>query len=172
MQASVDFDELSAAFAESRTHLARVVDRMKAAIDAINRDNMDDLRTTLREAADAHDALRRAIDSHPERFERPRTVTLHGIKFGMQKGKGRVEILDANRTVALIRKHFPERVDELIEVFHVPRKDAIGLLPAADVKRIGASVAGADDQIVIRPADSAVDKAVAALIKLATLGDE
>ena len=67
----------------------------------------------------------------------------------------------------LIKKHLPDQAELLIDVVETPAKNAIAMLPVTDLKRIGANVKAAGDQVVIKPADGAIDKLVKALVKAA-----
>jgi hypothetical protein len=97
-------------------------------------------------------------------------VVLHGVQVGFEKGKGTISFGDADQVVALIEKKLPDLADTLIAVKKAPIKKAVAQLSAAQLKAIGCSITGAEDRVVVRAVDSAVDKLVAALLK--SLGDE
>jgi arsenate reductase-like glutaredoxin family protein len=155
-------------FAKARETLSGIVSDMTTAIETIKRSNIKRLKKAVAEAADTESVLRGLVDRHPECFERPRTRTLNGIKCGYQKAKGKIDYTDAERVIVLIRKHFPEQADVLISTKESPVKEALAGLAAADLKRLGVTVVEAGDQIVIKAADSEVDKMVDALLKGAT----
>ena len=46
----------------------------------------------------SYESLRALIEESPELFEKPRSVVLHGIKLGYQKGKGGIVWDDADRS--------------------------------------------------------------------------
>lgn len=163
-----DIESRAKKFADARAELAVIVTTMNVAIEEIKRRNMKRLKKAVAEAAEHHDALKACIEDAPDLFERPRTVVLHGIKLGFQKGKGKLEIGDNARVCDLIRKHFPDQADTLIAIEEKPVKDALNNLSTAELKKIGVHVTAAGDQVVIKPADSAVDKLVDALLKSAT----
>lgn len=155
-------------YAEAREHLAGIVAAMNEGIEAIKRDNMKRLKKAVNEAAEHHDALKTLIETAPECFVKPRSVVLHGIKLGFQKGKGKIEWDDADQVVRLIKKHYPEQADVLIATSEKPAKEALANLTAAELKKLGVSVTDGGDAVFIKPADSAVDKMVDALLKDAT----
>lgn len=155
------------ALARTRAQLAELVQALEDGLHHLKADAMPRIREQIDRAAAAWAALEAEIAAHPELFVKPRTVAMHGIKFGYAKGKGSVEIADDDRTVMLIKRHLPDQADVLIAVRETPIKDAIANLPAADLKRIGVNVKDTGDQVVIRPADGAIDKIVKALIKAA-----
>ena len=173
MPAKTPFDDVAqraAALASARGQLAELVQALEEGLNHLKADAMPMIRDSIDRAASAWSALEAEISAHPELFVKPRTVSMHGIKFGFGKGKGGLEIEDAERTCKLIRRHLPDQADVLIATREMPVKDAIAQLPAADLKRIGVNVKDTGDQVVIRPADGDIDKIVKALIK-AALGE-
>ena len=87
------------------------------------------------------------------------------IKVGFQKAKGKLEFDDADQVLKLIRKHFPEQADVLINTKETPAKEALAQLSAAELKRLGITVVESGDQLVIKDTTSEVDKMVEALLK-------
>lgn len=167
MTALTDIEKRAKALADAREVLSAIVTELQAGIEALQRDHMRGLKAAVNSAAEQHDRLKTLIELNPELFNRPRTVVMHGIKCGYQKSPGRLEFDDAARVVALIRKHFPERADALIAVEESPVRSALAQLSVAELKRIGVTVTGTGDVVVIKPADSQVDKLVAALLRVA-----
>lgn len=166
-----DIEPSTKAFADARARVAEIVAELNAGIDALKRDHMPDLKRAIARAAERHDQLKQIIEANPALFQRPRTVVYHGVKVGYQKGKGGIAFDDAAQVVRLVKKHFPEQADVLIVTTERPNKDAISQLSAADLKRIACSVVDAGDMVVIKPADSEVDKLVDTLLKGATDAD-
>lgn len=165
MPSLADIETSARRYAEAREHLTGIVASMNEGIEAIKRDNMKRLKKAVVAAAERHDALKGLIEQAPELFVKPKSVVFHGIKLGYQKGKGKIEWDDPERVVALIRKHFPQQADVLISTKHVPAKDALNQLTAAELKRVGVSVVEGGEAVFIKPTDSAVDKMVDALLK-------
>src|SRR5574337_421285 len=151
--------------ADARTHLGELMHALSAGLEALKADRMPDIRHAIVAASAAWQALELSIQINPQLFVRPRTVSAHGITFGLEKGKGTITVADPDRTCALIRKHLPEQADVLIAARDMPVKKALAQLSAADLKRIGATVTDVGDRVVIRPAPSDVDKLVKALVR-------
>lgn len=149
--------------------LRRVEQRQRRVID----NHLGRIRDLLGKVAAAEDDLRRLIQAHPELFERPRTRILHGIKVGLQKGKGKVEIPDEAKTLRYIREKLPEEQAELmIRVTEKVERRALMDLTAADLKRLGVRLIESGDQVVIRPVDSDLDQLVKALLSRIDLEEE
>lgn len=105
------------------------------------------------------------LEQSTELFVKPKTVVFHGVKVGFKKAKGKIEFDDADQVVKLIRKHFPEQADILINTTELPAKQALEQLTAAELKRLGITVVESGDQVVIKDTTSEVDKMVEALLK-------
>ena len=159
-----DIDALTAELAKQRSALGQTVHAYQNDLEAAKEKHLEAMRTASKTAAAAWEVLLAALKAAPELFTKPRSVVLHNIKLGWQKGKGGLEISDADNTVALIKRHFPDQVKTLIAVREVPVRDALAQLSAADLKRLGVKVVDTDDQPFIRPADSDTDKLVRSLI--------
>lgn len=168
MASLTDIERGAKKYAESRDTLAGIIEAMNQGIEDIKRSNMKRLKKAVADAAEQHDALKALIEASPGCFIRPRSVVFHGIKLGFQKGKGKIEWEDADQVVRLIKKHFPDQADLLIATTEKPAKEALNNLTAAELKKLGISVTEGGDAVFIKPADSAVDKMVEALLKDAT----
>lgn len=171
MQAPVTLEQIETRarqFAEAREKLAEIVTALNDGIEALKRRHMRPLKAAVNRAAEAEAALRVMVEEAPDLFTKPKTVILHGIRVGYVKSKGKIEFADSDRVVALIKKHFPEQADVLIATTEKPSKDALNGLTAADLRKLGINVIEGDDAVYIKPADSAVDKMVDALLKGAT----
>jgi phage host-nuclease inhibitor protein Gam len=166
-----DIEKRAKAFADARAEVSSIVTVLNDGIDALKRDNMPALKRCIAKVAERHDNLRALIDANPQLFVKPKTVVMHGVKIGFAKGKGGISFDDPAQVVKLIRKHMPEQADVLIITKESPAKDALAQLSAAELKKIGCHVVNAGEQVVIKPADSEVDKLVDTLIKGATEAD-
>jgi hypothetical protein len=163
-----DIERRARAYADARDHLAGVVSELTAGIDSLKRRAMPDLKRAVARAAEHHDAIEALIAEAPELFVKPKTLTLHGIRLGYQKGRGGIAWDDADAVVAAIQRYLPEQAEALIHRTEKPLKEALNQLDVATLKKIGCRVVDTGETIVIRPVDSEVDKLVDALLKEAT----
>jgi len=157
-------EELTARYAEARGVLADEVRELEDAIEALRKLHLPRIKRLIGDAGTKREELACAIESHPELFEMPRTMTFHGVKVGLQKGKGAIVIGNEPKTIALIKKYYDEPKDYLTIVERVSRTQ-IAKLSATELKRLDIKIMGTDDKIVIQPADSEIDKLVEALLK-------
>jgi len=157
-------ERLTKAHAEHRAELAERVAALDEELRAAKARYLRSIRGAVLRAKESRLELHNAIDAARELFERPRSRILHGIRVGLQKGKGKVAYEDADQVVALIKKRLPDQADVLIATEEKPVKSALVNLSADDLMRIGCKIEGTGDEVLIKPADSEVDKLVAALL--------
>lgn len=129
----------------------------------------DALAPALREAAaaerDARDALEASIKAAPALFAKPRTRTVHGIKYGWQTGKPSIVVPDEARACSLIRRYAPADLREQLLVIKesVSKTAALGL-PVGQLQRYAIEYRNARDSVVVKPVADLVDDLVAALL--------
>lgn len=149
----------------ARRQLTTLVEDLHAQISALKAAHADKIAEAAKAAGVAWDKLQAAIQANPNLFAKPRKQAAHGIVFGIEMGKGKLEIPDEAKTVELIERHLPEQAGTLIAYTKAPVKDALKNLPAATLKRIGVNSIAGVDTVVIRAAKSDVDKQLEAFLK-------
>lgn len=162
-------------YATARMALNHAVQAMQTAIEAAKQQHMASVKAALAHVADLHSALNAQIAGNPQLFVKPRTVSIAGVKVGLTKGKGGIAFDDPEAVVRRIEKLFAddaELLDQLLIVNKKPRKEGLLQLEVAELKKLGCDVLLAGDQVVIKPADTEVDKLVRALLKAATEDDD
>lgn len=164
----IEIAEKTKAFSISRQQLADAVRELNDATEALKRKHLPVIKRRVASAAEAHAELKAAIECAPHLFEKPRSVVIEGIKVGWQKGKGVLSWTSDEQVVKLIKKHFKDEFDALVKTTETPVKAALAQKSVADLKLIAVSVTDTGDEVLIKPADSHVDKLVSALLKDAT----
>jgi hypothetical protein len=159
-------EALTKPYADARRELADAVEALNDIIEAAKRQAMPKLKRLVAMAAERELTLKNAVQAAPELFARPRTVVFHGVTVGLRKGSGGVDWDDDDRVVKLIEKHFSkDEAELLIKTTKKPIAKALADLDVAELKKIGCTVEGTGDVVVVKPADSAVNKIVNALLK-------
>jgi hypothetical protein len=149
-------------YADARSVLSTTITRYEAELAKLQAAYLPVVNVQAEQAATARVSLEAVIDANRPLFEDPRTITLHGIKLGLQKGKGRVEIADEAKLLQRIRDLCtPSQQALLVEATYTPRKDALATLDATLLKKLGVSIVGTGDEIVIKAAGTDVEKFVA-----------
>ena len=154
---------LCKSFTDARERLADTTEAIREERRRAVRRRLRVLKARVAEVSVARDRLREAVSENPALFERPRTRALEGVKVGYRKQPGRVEC-DEERTIARIRKLYPDREADLVRVRESLNRSALKNLDARTLASIGATVIQVDDQIVIAAANDDLDKLVDALL--------
>lgn len=157
--------ELTGHYSDVRLTLVERVTKLDKEVRAAQMRALAGIKEAAAELKEAHAELEAALEANKAEFEKPRTRTFFGIKVGFRKLVGSITWKDAEKVVELIKKHFPTKAEVLIQTTETPVKDALGQLPAADLKRLGVSVVEDSDVPVIKATDSEIDKVVEALLK-------
>lgn len=144
---------------------ARLLD-LEDDVKEIKSARLKHIKAAMKKVAEAHSNLKSAIEESPHIWEKtPRTRVFHGVKVGIQKGKGKITWADPARVVQRIKELYQDDLGILIKTVETPVKEALEKLLAADLKKLGVSVTDAADQIVIRMVDSEVERMINALLK-------
>jgi hypothetical protein len=160
-------EKLTGDTADARERLAETVRTLEDKMEALKRQYLPGIKVQVGIAAQEKADLEAAIKDSKELFKRPRTVIISGIRVGLAKGKGKIEIEKgaADHIVALIEKYFPEQAEILIKTKKTPVKSALDGLSASELKKLGIQVEDTGDQVVIKPTDSQIEKLVDKLLK-------
>lgn len=159
-----DIEQLTEAYANARQSLELHTQELEDELRLIKSSRIDFIRRAAQRAHERAAELKAAIEASPELFERPRTRVLHGVKVGIQKGKGRLVWDDEQQVLKRIKQLYDDEIGVLVNVIERPNRAALQELPAAELKRLGVRVVDDGDYVVIRSSDSAVDKLVDALL--------
>ncbi len=158
-------EALAKTYAAARDELAEATRVTTDMLDRVKAQRTPVIRRRVEAASNARAQLEAAIAASKPLFKSPKTITLHGIRCGFAKAKGKIVIVDDQATVKAIRRHLPEQFETLVKVTEKPLKGALQNLSAADLKRIGVTVEEATDEVVAKAADGEIDKLVEALLK-------
>ncbi len=163
-------EHLAHTYSNERDHLGALVTALQRDLEDVKGRYLDSIQAALRLTAAAQEQLKGAVQGAPGLFEKPRTHIFHGVRVGWAKQKDALEIPDPEKTVALIRKYFPEEQSTvLIRTKEDPNKKALEQLSPAELKRIGVLPVPGEDAVVLKPVDGEIDKLVGALLKATDL---
>lgn len=152
-------------YADERAVLAGYVTDFNLALEQLRQRHLPVIRASVARCADLQAVLQAQIEARPDLFVKPRTMTLHGIKLGFIKGKGKLIIDNAAKLIERIRAQFTKaKADSLIKVEQKPIKAALARLEAGELKKLGVSIVQTGDAVFIEAVDTEVDKFVADLL--------
>lgn len=165
MATMIEIDTLAAAYSSSLEALAGVRDVLEDERRALLKKHRPRLVKLAESAKEARAELVVAIADSPENFVKPRTAVLHGLKCGFQKSKVHIVWESESAVIERIKKYLPAaQADLLIRVEESIYKRALDDLVAGDLKRLGISMQGGADEVVVKGALSDLDKWLEALL--------
>lgn len=159
-----DIERKTKLFADARAELAERLQALKDEQDAAKRRRIQGLKNAVARLRTERDELLQLLGESAELFEQPKTRTLHGIRVGWMKQRGKLEIADADAVVAGLRKLLGDEATAYIKVTESPIRTALANLPAKDLKRLGVAVADDIDTPFIKAVDGEIEKLVDALL--------
>jgi hypothetical protein len=110
-------------------------------------------------------ALLAAVAAAPELFERPRSRTLHDIKFGFRKNTGGLTWQDEEYVLRRIHKLYPADVAAAyLHITERPNKEALESLPANELKKLGITTGDTGDVAFVKPAVNGLERFDAAIV--------
>lgn len=165
MASMAQIEDAAKRYSAARGILADICGAFNLDLAEAKRRYVGKLKKAVALAKEREAELSGMLEQSAELFVKPKTVVFHGVKVGFQKAKGKLEFDDADQVLKLIRKHFPEQADILINTQETPAKKALEQLSAAELKRLGITVVESGDQVLIKDTTSEVDKMVEALLK-------
>lgn len=145
-------------YALNRESLAADLREMEAQLNAVRDHFLPALKQSAAATSASKAALEAAIAANSGLFKSPRTMELHGIKFGYKMSKGKIE--PGPNTVALIRKNLPEKEETLIKIKEELIKGPLKDLSAGERQSIGCRLVGVGDQLIIKSTTDAIDKVI------------
>ena len=152
-------------FADKREALKVRIAEYELGIQAVKRKYLAGIKAAANRCIEKQAELRDMVEDSPELFVKPKTVTIHNIRLGFKKEKGKLEWDDDDKVIKLIKKNYPADWEIYIQVKEKPLATALGQLPAAEIKKLGITVAEDSDVVYIKSMDTEIDKLVNALLK-------
>ena len=161
-----DIERRAKFFAIAREDLSAMITALNDGIQALQREAMPDIKRAIARASEHQVKLDALLQQCPNLFIKPRTTIFHGIKLGYQKTKDGLEY-DPEMVIQQVKEKLPEKASGLIRTKEELVPEALKLLTADERKAVGITDVEGKDKVVITPTDSAIDKAVTALLKAA-----
>lgn len=160
-----EIDNLTKDYSDSYKKLSDKVQELELELESVKRRHMRYIKDFANEALEKKSKLSAAIDESKNLFEKPKSIVLHGMKVGLQKGKGKITVPDEEKTILLIKKNLSDQADLLIKTEEKLVKPALENLSASDLKKVGLNLIESTDYVIIKPTGSDIDKIVNALLK-------
>jgi len=169
-----DLQKRASQLSQLRDKLAALLATLQGEIDTVKNGHMAAIRRAARQITQQHKELSEQIAANHGLFAKPRSYVVDGLKFGLQKQKGRMSWDDdaelCRRIADLADKGLLTEEQAALCVKNRPKPVASALeqLDAKLLKRLGITVEADTDAPLIKSVDSEVEEAVNAMIKEAT----
>lgn len=160
-----DIERLSAAFEDEGACLEEMIATLEADLEAVKQKHMRPIKRQAAAVAQREAELHSAVESAPELFKKPRTITVHGVKCGFTLSAGKLVWDDPDNVIALIRRYRKDDAELLIRTTEEPNKDALKSLPAGDLAKLGCRIEGAGDQVIVKRTAGDVEKLINKLVE-------
>lgn len=159
-----ELDNIAKDYADSRQVLSDRVQALEDEIEAVKRKYMPTIRHAANKARTMNEKLAQAIEESRDLFKSPKTMTIHGIKFGLQKSKDDINWEDEQQVIKRIKKLMVSQIDVLVNTKESLHKTALKQLSPADLKKIGIVIVEGSEQVLIKDTNSEIDKLVKKLL--------
>jgi len=169
-----DLQKRASQLSQLRDKLAALLATLQGEIDTVKNGHMAAIRRAARQITQQHNELSELISANPGLFAKPRSYVVDGLKFGLQKQKGKMTWADGDDLCRRIRKLAyagdisAGQVALCIKTEDKPVVAGLEQLDAKLLKKLGITVELDTDAPLIKSVDSEVEKAVNAMIKDAT----
>jgi hypothetical protein len=101
------------------------------------------------------------VEMAPYLFKRPQSIEVDGVRFGLRKGKGRIEYADEAKLIQRIEKQLTRgQRGPVLKITKKVRKGPLAQLSAEILKRLGVNVTAAGTEAFVSYPKSKLDKAV------------
>jgi hypothetical protein len=160
-----EIELLTKDYSESYSKLSDKVRDLNDEIDSAKRKHMRYIKSFAEDALERKSKLSNAIEDSKDLFDKPKSIVIHGMKVGLQKGKGKITVPDEEKTILLIKKNLPDQAEILVKTEEKLVKSALENLSAGDLKKVGLNIVESTDSVIIKPTGSDIDKIVTALLK-------
>ncbi|MDE2107057.1 MAG: host-nuclease inhibitor Gam family protein [Patescibacteria group bacterium] len=144
--------------------LEQLIADLELDLAAVKQKHLRAIKKQAAEVAACQAELGSLVESAPELFTKPRTITVHGIKVGFILSAGRLEFDDEATVISLIKKLRKDDADLFIRSTDEVNKDALKTLTPAELKKLGCWIEGAGDMVVLKRVAGEVEKLINKLI--------
>lgn len=161
-----EIEQKTTAYADSREGLNSLVWILNEEIAKLKDTHLPQIRAAAEHTANLKQELHAALSESKGLFTKPKTLIIMGIKVGFAKAKGTIAWDSAEMVVKRIKAMFTDSKerDLYIKTTEKPSKKTLQDLPVATLKKLGCTLNGSGDEVVITPTSNEIDKLVDALL--------
>ena len=159
-----DLEILCRQYSQAHASLGERVSELHEEIGRIKRKHLYRIKKAAARAGIHKGESIRYVQNHLEEFHRPRTRTFHGVKVGLQTGRGKVVFSDKAATVRAIERDYGHIVDVLLKTTKTSLVRGLQQLDARQLAALGVEIRQTGSSIIVRLIDSEIEKMVDAYL--------
>ena len=146
--------------------LSEISNKLNRDLEAAKDKYMAEIKKAVCEVADGRADIHNYVDGHRELFDKSRSQTMHGIKVGLQKGRGVIECDNEGKAMDWINKYCTaDQAESLIKRYESLNKPALNDMAPVDLRKMGIRIVNTGDKIVIKDVDGEIEKLIASMLK-------
>lgn len=160
-----DIEQAARDFSAKSKILRNFHEQLNSEIDAVKSKYIEDIKQASCEAGESYQMLLTLINDAGDLFKDKKSMTVSGVKFGYQKKKGKLEIINEDATISKLKELYGENAALYINTKTSIVKKALDSLPASDLKKLGINIVQDTDVAFVKLTDDEVQKLIEAMIK-------
>lgn len=164
MKSVKELEKLVKDYADARQTLNNRVQALEDDVEAVKRKALPSIKHAANKAKTLQAELSAAIDTSRDLFNKPKTMSIHGIKFGLQSKAQDISWENEEQVIKRIKSKMVPQIDVLINTKESLHKSALKQLSPQDLKRLGIEIVPGVDVVIIKDTNSDIDKLVKKLL--------
>ena len=161
----LEIEEAARDFSAKSKILRNYHEDLNSEIETVKGRYIDKIKEVSGLAGESYQLLLTLVKDASELFQEKKSMTISGVKFGYQKKKGKLEILNEEATINKIKENYADKAELYINTKYSLVKKALDTLPAMDLKKLGVSVIQDTDEAFVKLTDDEVQKLIEAMVK-------
>ena len=160
-----DIEKAARDFSAKSKILRNYHEELNSKIEAVKNEYLEDIKAASCEAGESYQMLLTLINDSSDLFKDKKSMTVSGVKFGYQKKKGKLEIINEDATISKLKELYGDNASLYINTKTSIVKKALDSLPASDLKKLGINIVQDTDVAFVKLTDDEVQKLIEAMIK-------
>lgn len=160
-----DIERAARDFSAKSKTLRNYHEQLNSEVDAIKSKYLEDIKAASIEAGESYQMLLTLINDASDLFKDKKSMTVSGVKFGYQKKKGKLEIINEDATISKLKELYGDNASLYINTKTSIVKKALDSLPASDLKKLGVNIVQDSDVAFVKLTDDEVQKLIEAMVK-------
>ena len=160
-----DIEQAARDFSAKSKTLRNYHEELNSKIEALKQEYIEDIKQASCDAGESYQMLLTLINDASDLFKDKKSMTVSGVKFGYQKKKGKLEIINEDVTISKLKELYGDNASLYINTKISVVKKALDNLPASDLKKLGVNIVQDTDVAFVKLTDDEVQKLIEAMIK-------